>query len=109
MELSIILEMLQRYDIATVILGLIFFVYIKKKLKHVDNAVNNRVKGGLTLSEEVSEIHRKTNIQATQGKNIEYINKKIESHIKVDEEEFLKIEKELKNLNKKVKDFSKRK
>ena len=107
MELPIILEMLQKYDVPTVILGLIFFVYIKKKLKHVDNAVNNRGKGGLTLSEEVSEIHRKTNIQATQGKNIEYINKKIESHIKVDEQEFLKIGKDIKSLNKKVKELTK--
>ena len=109
MELSIILEMFQKYDIATVILGLIYFVYINKKLRHVDNAVNNRAKGGLTLSEEVSEIHRKTNIQATQGKNIEYIKKEIESHIKAEEQEFLKIDKEIKNLNKKVKDLSKKK
>tara|TARA_R110000787_G_scaffold11722_9_gene38486 strand:+ start:449 stop:778 length:330 start_codon:yes stop_codon:yes gene_type:complete len=107
MDLQLILEMLQKYDVPTVILGLIFFIYIKKKLKHVDNAVNNRGKGGLTLSEEVSEIHRKTNINTTQSKNIEYIKQEIDFQKESYEIQFTKIGQEIRSLNKKIKKLTK--
>jgi hypothetical protein len=108
MELQLVLEMLQKYDVPTVILGLIFFVYIKKKLRHVDNAVNNRGKGGLTLSEEVSEIHRKTNINTTQSKNIEYIKQEIDFQKESYEIQFTKIGQEIRSLNKRIKELNKK-
>lgn len=88
MELDIFLQILEKYDLPTIILGAAFFVYIKRKLMHVDQAVNNRDKGGLTLSQEVSEIHRKVDVQAVE---ISHIKKEIDLHREVDEKAFLEL------------------
>jgi hypothetical protein len=38
MDLDIFLQILEKYDLPTIILGAAFFVYIKRKLIHVDQA-----------------------------------------------------------------------
>ena len=103
MELSTILELLEKYDLPTLILGLGFFMYIKTKLKQVDKAVNNRAPQSLTLSQEVSEIHRKVDVNATtQARNIEYIKKEIDNNKISSEKQFSIIGKDIKSLNKRM-------
>ena len=103
MELSTILELLEKYDLPTLILGVGFFMYIKTKLKQVDKAVNNRAPQSLTLSQEVSEIHRKVDVNATtQARNIEYIKKEIDNNKISSDKQFLSIGKDIKSLNKRV-------
>ena len=103
MELSTILELLEKYDLPTLILGLGFFMYIKTKLKQVDKAVNNRTPQSLTLSQEVSEIHRKVDVNATtQARNIEYIKQEIDNNKISSEKQFSIIGKDIKSLNKRM-------
>jgi hypothetical protein len=103
MELNAILELLEKYDLPTIILGLGFFMYIKTKLKQVDKAVNNRAPQSLTLSQEVSEIHRKVDVNATtQARNIEYIKQEIDSNKISSEKQFSIIGKDIKSLNKRM-------
>jgi len=68
---------LQKYDILTLIIVGGLYLWFKKKLdlvhndvKTVDSAVNNRDKGSLTMSQEVSEIHRKVDVQANELKHV---------------------------------------
>jgi hypothetical protein len=103
MDLETILNLLKDYDLPTIILGIIVYVHINRKLNTVDKAVNNRAPDALTLSQEVSEIHRKVNMNnTTTSRNIEYIKKEIDLHIEVDEQEFLKIGKDIKKIHKKL-------
>jgi hypothetical protein len=74
MELLEILDTaLQKYDILTIILVGGLYLWFKKNvnLVHkdamvVDSAVNNRPLGSMTMSQEVSEIHRKVDVQANE-------------------------------------------
>jgi hypothetical protein len=108
MELSTILELLEKYDLPTLILGLGFFMYIKTKLKQVDKAVNCRTPDAMTISQEVSEIHRKVDVNATtQARNIEYIKNEIDNNKDATEKTFQIISKDIKALNKRVTAISK--
>ena len=108
MELSTILELLEKYDLPTIILGLGFFMYIKTKLKQVDKAVNCRTPDAMTISQEVSEIHRKVDVNATtQARNIEYIKQEMDNNKLSSEKTFQGISKDIKSLNKKVAVMSK--
>jgi len=103
MELSTILELLEKYDLPTIILGLGFFMYIKTKLKQVDKAVNCRTPDAMTISQEVSEIHRKVDVNATtQARNIEYIKKEMDNNKISSDKQFLAIGKDIKSLNKRI-------
>lgn len=75
--LELIDSALQKYDILTLIIVGGLYLWFKKKLnlvhndvKTVDSAVNNRDKGSLTMSQEVSEIHRKVDVQANELKHV---------------------------------------
>ena len=78
MELLEILDTaLQKYDILTIILVGGLYLWFKKKLNLVhrdvmivDDAVNNRPLGAMTMSQEVSEIHRKVDVQANELKHV---------------------------------------
>lgn len=68
---------LQKYDILTIILVAGLYLWFRKKLdsvhkdvKTVDDAVNNRPLGSLTMSQEVSEIHRKVDVQNNEIKHV---------------------------------------
>ena len=103
MELSTILELLEKYDLPTLILGLGFFMYIKTKLKQVDKAVNCRTPDAMTISQEVSEIHRKVDVNATtQARNIEYLKNEMDNNKDLTEKQFLTIGKDIKSLNKRM-------
>jgi predicted transcriptional regulator len=43
---------------------------VHKDVKTVDSAVNNRPLGSMTMSQEVSEIHRKVDVQANEIKHV---------------------------------------
>ena len=78
MELLEVLDTaLQKYDILTIILVGGLYLWFKKRIdlvhndvKIVDSAVNNRPLGGMTMSQEVSEIHRKVDVQANEIKHV---------------------------------------
>ena len=68
---------LQKYDLLTVIFVIGLYVWFKHKLnqvhkdvKVVDQAVNNRPEGSMTMSQEVSEIHRKVDVQNNELKHV---------------------------------------
>ena len=78
MELLEVLDTaLQKYDILTIILVGGLYLWFKKRIdlvhndvKIVDSAVNNRPLGAMTMSQEVSEIHRKVDVQANEIKHV---------------------------------------
>jgi len=78
MELLELLDTaLQKYDILTIILVGGLYLWFRKKLelvhndvRVVDSAVNNRPLGSMTMSQEVSEIHRKVDVQANELKHV---------------------------------------
>jgi hypothetical protein len=74
MDFETILNLLKDYDLPTIILVVYFYTFINKKLTVVDKAVNCRPPDAMTISQEVSEIHRKVDVNATtQARNIEYV------------------------------------
>lgn len=91
-----ILNALKDYDVITIILGTVVYLHIKKKLETVDKAVNQRGPGQMTISQEVSEIHRKVDISATKQ---EYLVREIDAHRALDEKEFIKIGKDIRDIN----------
>jgi len=75
--LELIDQLLSKYDLLTVIFVVGLYLWFKKKLdlvhkdvKTVDSAVNNRPLGSMTMSQEVSEIHRKVDVQANEMKHV---------------------------------------
>ena len=103
MDLESILSVLKDYDLPTIILGVYFYTFINKKLNVVDKAVNCRPPDAMTISQEVSEIHRKVDVNATtQARNIEYIKKEMDNNKETSERTFQCISKEIKDLNKRV-------
>ena len=88
MEFSLLLEVLKDYDLPTILMGVVIYSYLNKKLNAVDKAVNCRPADSMTISQEVSEIHRKVDVSAIKQ---EYIAKELDAHRDVDEKEFKKI------------------
>lgn len=75
--LELVDNALQKYDLLTVIVVFGLYMWFRKKLdlvhkdvKTVDDAVNNRPLGSMTMSQEVSEIHRKVDVQANELKHV---------------------------------------
>jgi hypothetical protein len=106
MELDAFLTLIKDYDLPTILIGVLAYIYINKKLTVVDNAVNNRPAGSPTLSQEVSEIHRKVDVSAVKQ---DYITKELDAHRKVDEEtfediatDFKKIKGDISSINRKI-------
>ena len=99
MEIDTLIKLLKDYDLVTVALMAIIYVYLKKQIGHVDKAVNNRSSGDITLSQEVTEIHRKLDIMAVR---VEYLVKEIDAHRKEDERLFIEITKDIKGIHKRI-------
>ena len=79
--LEVIDTALQKYDILTIILVGGLYLWFRKKIdgvhrdvKIVDDAVNNRPLGSMTMSQEVSEIHRKVDVQNNE---LKYVKKDV--------------------------------
>ena len=108
MEFTELLNILKEYDLPTILMGISFYVFINKKLNTVDKAVNCRTPDSMTISQEVSEIHRQVDMNATtQARNIEYIKNEMDRHRELDERTFVVISRDIKSLNKRVTVLSK--
>jgi hypothetical protein len=108
MDFETILNLLKDYDLPTIILVVYFYTFINKKLTVVDKAVNCRPPDAMTISQEVSEIHRKVDVNATtQARNIEYIKQEMDNNKLSSEKQFSTIGKDIKILNKRVTSMSK--
>jgi hypothetical protein len=108
MDLESILNVLKDYDLPTIILGVYFYTFINKKLTVVDKAVNCRPPDSMTISQEVSEIHRKVDVNATtQARNIEYLKNEMDNNKASSQKQFSTIGKDIKSLNKRVTSMSK--
>lgn len=103
MELASILEVLKDYDLASIAVGIFVYIHINKKLTVVDKAVNNRPIGEQTLSQEVSEIHRKIDVGDVK---LSYMIKEVDAHRAIDELEFKSIAKDIKGLHRRVTDLA---
>lgn len=107
MELDALLTLIKDYDLPTILIGVLAYIYINKKLTVVDNAVNNRPAGSPTLSQEVSEIHRKVDVSSVKQ---DYITKELDAHREVDEvmfkdiaRDFKDVKSEIESINNKIK------
>jgi peptidoglycan hydrolase CwlO-like protein len=105
--LEIIKELLKEYDILTLtfigVVGIVLYNYLNKlmsRLKLVDNAVNCREHGAPTLSQEVSEIHRKVDVLANE---IDHIKQDVIEHREEDEVIIKSLTKDIEDLNSKLK------
>lgn len=99
-------QALEKYDLLTILIVGALYLWFRKKLdtmdkrvQSVDHAVNNRPPGTPTLSQEISEIHRKVDVTSTK---IEYIEKEIEEHRRVDEVTFKLLTDDISELRKKI-------
>jgi hypothetical protein len=106
MDLETILTILKDYDLPTILIGFFVYLQVNKKLNTVDKAVNQRGPDALTISQEVSEIHRKVDVSATKN---DYIIKELDAHREVDEKQFLGIATDIKGLHKRVTNLAKTK
>jgi len=103
MDLESILSVLKDYDLPTIILGIYVYMHINKKLTVVDKAVNCRKPDAMTISQEVSEIHRKVDVNATtQARNIEYLKNEMDNNKDSNKKQFSAIGKDIKSLNKRM-------
>ena len=110
MDFETILSLLKDYDLPTIVLGIYVYIHINKKLNTVDKAVNCRTPDAMTISQEVSEIHRKVDVNATtQARNIEYLKNEMDNNRHLNEKTFINIGKDIKTLNKRVTILSKSK
>jgi hypothetical protein len=103
MELVSILEVLKDYDLVSIAVAVLVYIHINKKLTIVDKAVNNRPIGKNTLSQEVSEIHRKIDVGDVK---LTYMVKELDAHRAVDEVEFKSIVEDIKGLHGRVTDLA---
>ena len=78
MEITAILEVLKNYDAVTIIVGLLIYLGIHKKINIVDKAVNQRPAGSKTISEEVTEINHKLDLFHN---DVSHIRKEIDEQI----------------------------
>jgi hypothetical protein len=97
--INLITELLKEYDILTVGFITIVGIILYKKIMIVDNAVNYRKKGALTLSQEVSEIHRKVDVLANE---MEHIKVDLKEHREEDERIISSLTNNINELNSKI-------
>lgn len=99
MELIHLIELLKDYDITTVLIVLVTTYLLNKKITIVDKAVNQRPEGQMTLSQEVSEIHRKVDVLAVE---VKHIKKEVDEHRTKDEIIFESLANDISEINIKV-------
>jgi hypothetical protein len=94
-----IIELFDKYQLIDVLVGFLVYVAINKRIQVVDKAVNQRPQGSMTISEEVTQINHKLD-QFTLELN--HVKKQVDEHRKIDEQSFLRIEKDIRILASKV-------
>jgi hypothetical protein len=68
--LEFVSELQQKYDLPELLIILAAVYFLWRKIKVVDHAVNNRPVDGPTLSQEVSQIHRKVDVTCNELKHL---------------------------------------
>jgi hypothetical protein len=68
--LEFVSELQQKYDLPELLIILAAVYFLWRKIKVVDHAVNNRPIDGPTLSQEVSQIHRKVDVTCNELKHL---------------------------------------
>jgi hypothetical protein len=98
-SIQIITELLKDYDAASV--GVILYIgyLLNKKMQIIDKSVNCRPEGSLTLSQEVSEIHRKVDVLAVE---VKHVKKEVDEHRKEDEAIIANLTNSINEISKKV-------
>lgn len=81
-SIQLIADLLKDYDAASVVVILYIGYLLNKKIQIIDKSVNCRPEGSLTLSQEVSEIHRKVDVLAVE---VKHVKKEVDEHRKEDE------------------------
>lgn len=79
--LDLISELQQKYDLPEILILLAAVYFLWRKIKVVDHAVNNRPESGPTLSQEVSEIHRKVVVTCNELKHLKQGQAEMKSEI----------------------------
>jgi hypothetical protein len=98
-KITVLLELLKDYDLITLAFIGIGYLVIHKKINLVDRAVNQRPEGSKTISDEVSEINGKMDLFQL---DLTHVKKEIDEHRSVDEKAFVRIEKDIRDLNRKL-------
>jgi hypothetical protein len=98
-KITVLLELLKDYDLITLAFIGIGYLVIHKKINLVDRAVNQRPEGSKTISDEVSEINGKMDLFQL---DLTHVKKEIDEHRSVDEKAFIRIEKDIRDLNRKL-------
>jgi hypothetical protein len=79
---------------------------IKKDVSYINNAVNDREKGELTISQEVKAIFKKLSALTVKLEvhitELEYVKREVDAHRKIDEVTFKKLASDISRLTKKV-------
>jgi hypothetical protein len=98
-SIQIITELLKDYDAASV--GVILYIgyLLNKKIQIIDKSVNHRPEGSLTMSQEVSEIHRKVDVLAVE---VKHVKKEVDDHRKEDEAIIANLTNSINEISKKV-------
>jgi hypothetical protein len=94
-----IIELFDKYQLIDVLVGFVVYLALNKRIQVVDKAVNQRPQGQMTISEEVTEINHKLDQFALE---MNHVKKQIDEHRKIDEQSFLRIEKDIRILAGKV-------
>lgn len=98
-SIQLIADLLKDYDAASVVVILYIGYLLNKKIQIIDKSVNCRPEGSLTLSQEVSEIHRKVDVLAVE---VKHVKKEVDEHRKEDEAIIAKLSSSIDEISKKV-------
>ena len=107
--LEFVSELQQKYDLPELLIILAAVYFLWRKIKVVDHAVNNRPIDGPTLSQEVSQIHRKVDVtcnelrhlkegQRVMKEEIDEVKKDVKDHRLEDERIIASFTKEISDL-----------
>ena len=68
--LEFVSELQEKYNLPEILIILAAVYFLWRKINVVDHAVNNRPTDGPTLSQEVSQIHRKVDVTCNELKHL---------------------------------------
>lgn len=99
MEAIQLIELLKDYDLTTILAICVVYYLMNNKISIIDKSVNCRPEGSLTLSQEVSEIHRKVDVLAVE---VKHVKKEVDEHRKEDEAIITNLTNSINKISKKV-------
>jgi len=79
--LEFVTELQEKYNLPEILILLAAVYFLYRKMNMVDHAVNNRPKDGPTVSQEVSEIHRKVDVTCNELKHLKHGQRELKEEI----------------------------